>query len=155
MELKDTIQKRHSIRKFSDKKIPASLINEIIELAHLAPSAGNLQSPEFIIIDDLLQKIKLAKVSLNQMFIAEAPLNIVVCANLKRISAYGIRGQELYCIQDTAAAVEHILLLAVDNGLGACWIGAFNEFEVSKILELPQHIRPVAIVPIGYPIGKI
>ena len=70
---------------------------------------------------------------------------------MNRISSYGRRGTELYCLQDTAAAVEHILLLATDYGLGTCWIGAFNESEVAKILNVPPHIRPVAIIPIGYP----
>jgi nitroreductase len=65
-----------------------------------------------------------------------------------------MRGRELYCIQDSAASVEHILLLAVDNKLGACWVSAFDEIEVSKILNLPSYIRPVAIIPIGHPIGK-
>ncbi len=154
MELKETIKNRHSIRRFSNKKLPKEVISEILEFAHLAPSAGNLQARDFIIVDDEKQKIKLAKASLDQMFMAEAPVYIVVCANLNRISPYGHRGKELYCIQDSAAAVEHILLLAVDHGLGACWIGAFDEIAVSEILELPPHIRPVAIIPIGYIVGK-
>ena len=155
MDVKEAIQKRHSVRSFSDKKPSKDLIQEIIKHAHLAPSAGNLQARDFIIIDDEEQKKGLSRASLNQMFIAEAPINIVVCANLNRVSSYGARGKELYCIQDSAAAVEHILLLAVDNGLGACWVGAFNENEVSKILELPPHVRPVAIIPIGYPKDRV
>jgi len=154
MDLKETIKNRHSVRCFSNKKLPMKIILDILEYAHLAPSAGNLQARDFIIVDDEQQKIKLGKASLDQVFIAEAPVNVVVCANLNRISPYGYRGKELYCIQDSAAAVEHILLLAVDKGLGACWIGAFDENEVSKILELPPHIRPVAIIPIGYIVGK-
>ncbi|UCD13519.1 MAG: nitroreductase family protein [Thermoplasmatales archaeon] len=154
MDVKEAIQKRQSVRSFLGKKLSLEVIHEIIKYAHLAPSAGNLQARDFIIVDDEEQKRRLSRASLNQMFIAEAPVNIVVCANLNRVSPYGIRGEELYCIQDSAAAVEHILLLAVDNGLGACWVGAFNENEVSNILELPQHIRPVAIIPIGYPLGK-
>ena len=155
MELKEAIKNRHSVRRFSNKKLPMELISEILEYAHLAPSAGNLQARDFIIIEDEKQKINLAKASLDQMFMAEAPVNIVVCANLNRVSPYGYRGKELYCIQDSAAAVEHILLLALDKGLGACWIGAFDENAVSEILELPPHVRPVAIIPLGYMVGKI
>ena len=95
-------------------------------------------------------KEKLSIAAFNQKFIVEAPINIIVCANLKRISWYGNRGRELYCIQDASAAVEHILLLAVDNGLDACWVGAFDENKVSKILDLPSYVRPIAIIPIGY-----
>ena len=155
MELKDTIKKRHSIRSFSNKKVPINLIYEMIEFANLAPSAGNLQARDFIIVDDIEIKKRLSLAALNQRFIIEAPINIVVCANLNRISPYGKRGAELYCIQDSAAAVEHILLLTVDNGLGACWISAFKESEVRKILNLPPYINPIAIIPIGYPKGRI
>jgi nitroreductase len=150
LDLKDVILHRHSVRIFSNKKVSSDVIAEIIEYANLAPSAGNLQARDFIIVEDINIKKELCSAALDQEFIVEAPINIVVCANLNRISSYGYRGKELYCIQDSAAAIEHILLLAVDKGLGACWIGAFHETEISKILNLPSYIRPVAIIPIGY-----
>ena len=154
MDLKDIIQKRHSVRNFSDKEVSLDLIHEMIKFANLAPSAGNLQARDFIIVNDIELKKRLSAAALDQEFIIEAAVNIVVCANFNRISPYGMRGTELYCIQDSAASVEHILLLAVDNKLGACWVSAFDEIEVSKILNLPSYIRPVAIIPIGHPIGK-
>ena len=150
MDLKEVIRNRYSVRNFSDKMFPKKIIDEIIEYANLAPSAGNLQARDFVIINDNNIKEKLSIAALNQKFIVEAPINIVVCANLKRISSYGNRGRELYCIQDASAAVEHILLLAVDNGLDACWVGAFDENKVSKILNLPSYVKPIAIIPIGY-----
>jgi nitroreductase len=150
MNLKQAIRNRHSVRSFSDKVPPKKIIDEIIEYANLAPSAGNLQARDFITIDDHNTKEKLSDAALDQEFIVQAPIIIVVCANLKRISSYGNRGRELYCIQDVSAAVEHILLLAVDNGLDACWVGAFDEKTVSKILDLPSYVRPIAIIPIGY-----
>lgn len=155
MDLKDAIQQRHSVRSFSDKKISKDLVQEMIKLANLAPSAGNLQAREFIIVDNIELKKRLSDAALDQRFIVEAPINIVVCVNFDRISSYGVRGKELYCIQGSAASVEHILLLAADNGLGACWVGAFDEKEVLKILNLPSHVRPVAIIPIGYPGGEV
>ena len=150
MELKEAIRQRNSVRSFSEKKPSTELINKILEYANFAPSAGNLQAREFIIVDDIHVKRGLRNAALNQEFIAEAPVNIVVCAHLKRIASYGRRGLELYCIQDVAAAVEHILLLAVDKGLSACWVGAFDETKVSKILKLPFYIRPITIIPIGF-----
>jgi nitroreductase len=150
MELKEAIRNRRSTRDFSDTMIPASVINEILDFANRAPSAGNLQAREFIIVDDEFQREQLSIAANDQTFIAEAPVIIIVCANLKRISSYGKRGRELYCIQDASAAVEHILLLAVDYGLGTCWVGAFDEQAVSTLLELPSYIRPVALVPLGY-----
>jgi len=151
LDIKDVILNRHSVRNFSDKIPPSKEILEIIKYAQFAPSAGNLQARDFIIVEDIKIKKELSIAALDQEFIREAPINIVVCANLSRISPYGKRGKELYCIQDSAAAIEHILLLAEDNGLGACWVGAFHENTVSKILNLPPYIRPMAIIPIGYP----
>jgi nitroreductase len=150
MDVKEVIQNRHSVRNFSDKMPPKKIIDEIIQFANLAPSAGNLHARDFIIIDDETIKKQLSTAAYNQAFLAEAPINIVVCANLNRISPYGKRGRELYCIQDASAAVENILLLAVDSGLDACWVGAFDEQKVSSILHLPSYIRPIAILPLGY-----
>jgi nitroreductase len=150
VDIKDSIVNRHSIHSFSDKKISPDVIIEILTLANLAPSAGNLQARDFIIVDDTAIKQKLSAAALHQDFITEAPILIVVCANINRISAYGHRGFELYCIQGSAAAIEHILLLAVEYGLGACWVGAFNEPAVATILKVPSHIRPTALLPIGY-----
>jgi nitroreductase len=150
MELKKAIKNRCSIRSFSKKELPAKIINEIIYYANLAPSAGNLQARDFVIINDKIVKEKLSAASLDQKFIVEAPICIIVCTNTKRIFSYGQRGKELYCIQDASAAVEHILLMALEYGLDTCWVGAFDENMVSKILKLPSYVRPVAIIPIGY-----
>jgi len=155
MSIKETIELRHSIRNFSNKIPSVGIILEIIRYANLAPSAGNLQARDFIIIEDPKIKNQLSEAAFNQDFIKDAPINIVVCANLNRISSYGKRGVELYCLQDVAASVENILLLAVDFGLGACWVGAFDEKSVMDILNLPSYIRPVSIIPIGYVKGKI
>jgi len=145
LDVKDAILNRHSVRIFSAKAPSADVISEIIKYAHLAPSAGNLQARDFIIVDDINIKKELSRAALNQEFIVEAPINIIVCANLDRISPYGARGRELYCIQDSAASVENILLIAVENGLSTCWVGAFNEKEVSKILNLPSGFSLVIL----------
>ena len=89
MDVKEAIQKRYSVRSFSDKKPSSDIISEIIKYAHLAPSAGNLQARDFIIVDNRKIKKELSRAALNQEFIVEAPINIVVCTNLNRISPYG------------------------------------------------------------------
>jgi nitroreductase len=150
MELKDAIKNRHSVRRYSDEKPSKKLIEELIEYANLAPSAGNLQARDFIIVDDKRIQKDLYSAAFNQNSILEAPLILVICANLKRILPYGKRGKELYCLQDVAASIEHILLFAVDTGLDTCWIGAFDEKSVSKILKLPSYSKPVALITIGY-----
>jgi nitroreductase len=84
--------------------------------------------------------------------VAQAPVVIVVCADPARSAArYSRRGSELYCLQDTAAATENILLGVTALGLGACWVGAFDERAAATVLNLPSHLRPVAMIPIGHP----
>lgn len=155
MELVDAIKSRSSVRKFSSKPIEDDIIKEIIELGNLAPSAGNLQPRDFVVVKNEDTKEKLAHAALDQRFVAEVPVVIVVCANIRRVSPYGRRGMELYCYQDSAAAIENMLLAIVDKGLTCCWVGAFNENAVSKILGLPDHVRPIALLPIGYADEKV
>ncbi len=153
MEVFEAIKKRRSIRKFdSSKKITDKQINKLLEAARWAPSAGNLQSWYFVIIKDQGTKEDIARAALNQDFIAEAPIVIITCADLKRsASRYGQRGISLYAIQDATIALQNIWLTATEMGLGGVWIGAFDEKDVAKVLSLPNHLRPIAIMPIGYP----
>ncbi len=150
MELIEAIKARRSIRRFDKRPVDDKVIHEIIELGNLAPSAGNLQPRDFIIVKRKEIKEQLAHAALDQRFVAEAPVVVVVCANLKRTAHYGSRGRELYCIQDSAAAIENMLLAIVDFGLACCWVGAFDENAASQTLGLPSHIRPIAMLPIGY-----
>jgi len=151
MDVISIIKSRRSIRKFKEDNIPDEVINNILESAIYAPSEGNLQPWKFYVVRDRSTKIQIAKAALEQFFISDAPVNIVVCADLTATSPYGARGINLYCIQSTAAAIQNILLTAHSLGLGTCWVGAFDEEEVSKILKLTSSLRPVAIIPIGYP----
>jgi len=152
VELFEAIKGRRSIRRFQEKDVPYELVMKLIDAARWAPSAGNVQPWEFVVVRDPGLKKALARAALNQMFIAQAPVVIVVCADeIRSGSVYGPRGATLYCIQDTAAATQNMLLAAHALGLGACWVGAFNEEEVRRVLGIPPGVRPVAIVPIGYP----
>ena len=152
MELSEAIKGRRSVRAFKQQDVPEETVEKLIDAARHAPSAGNIQPWEFVVVRNLEVKRKLARAALNQTFVEEAPVVIVVCANEKRSSmGYGSRGKTLYCIQDTAAATQNILLTAYSLGLGACWIGAFNEDEAKRALNAPEGIRPVAIIPVGYP----
>ncbi|HDN95669.1 MAG: nitroreductase family protein [Thermoplasmata archaeon] len=150
MEVKEAIEKRRSIRKYKSKDVELSIVEKLLYYANLAPSAGNLQARDFIIVDDKELKKKIARAAYNQEFVEEAPVLVVFCANLKRIAPYGERGKNLYCIQDVAAAIQNFLLAALDEGLATCWVGAFDENEVSRLLGLPSEVRPVAIITLGY-----
>lgn len=151
MELIEAIRQRRSIRKFKDTPLPEGAVDTILEAAKAAPSAGNVQARDFFVVANETVRKAFVEAALRQQFVGDAQVAIVVCANFDEIGKkYGERGTDLYCLQDVAAAVQNMLLTAVDLGLGACWVGAFDETAVAQALELPRNLRPVAIVPIGY-----
>ncbi len=151
MSILDIIKNRRSIRDFKNQKIPDEAVGALIEAIRWAPSAGNMQSRRFYFVFDQNMKKKLAKAALNQNFISEAPLAVVACLDRRIAARYGDRGVNLYSIQDVAASVMNMMLMAHELGLGSVWVGAFNEFEVYEHLNLPDNLRPIAIIPIGYP----
>jgi nitroreductase len=152
MNVFEAIKERRSIRSFKEQDVKEEDIEMLIEAARWAPSAGNIQPWEFIIVRRHDLREELAEAAFGQAFVEEAPIVIVVCANENRsFQGYSVRGKTLYCIQDTAAAIQNIHLTAHSLGLGTCWIGAFNEEKVVKILKVPNGVRPVAIVPVGCP----
>lgn len=152
MELFEAIKKRRSVRQFDpNRQVTEEQVNRILEAAIWAPSAGNLQSWHFTVVRDPKIKEELALRAGHQPFINDAPVVIVVSADTGRIGrSYGSRGRDLFSVQDTAAAVENILLAVTDMGLSSCWIGAFDESRAHSILKQEDHLRPVAILPIGY-----
>lgn len=151
MEIAECIEKRSSVRAFTEEALPDEVVMEILRMGTLAPSAGNLQARDFIVVREPEMRKQLAKAAFGQDFIEQSQVVIVCCSNQARIRNYGIRGTDLYCIQDTAAAVENMLLYITSKGYGSCWVGAFDEMQVSKLLGLPENVRPTAILPIGRP----
>jgi len=149
-----TIKERRSIREFQKKEIPEEIIDKLIEALIWAPSAGNLQSRKFYFVFDKKIKEKLVELAFVQNFITQAPLVVIGCTNSEISWRYGERGKNLYSICDVACSIENLMLLAYEEGLGTCWIGTFDEKEVSKILNLPRNLRPIVIIPIGYPAEK-
>lgn len=152
MDVFEAIKGRRSIRAFKKDAVSHACVERLIDAARWAPSAGNIQPWEFVIVKKQEAKRRLVEAARGQSFIEEAPVVIVVCADENRSSqGYGERGKTLYCIQDTAAAIQNINLAAHSLGLGTCWIGAFDEEEASDVLKIPEGVRPVAMVPVGYP----
>ena len=155
MDLFEAIRHRRSIRAYTRQNVSEEEVEKLIDAARWAPSAGNIQPWEFIIIRDAKIKQKLTTAALDQTFIEEAPIVIVVCADEVRSNeGYGNRGATLYCLQDTAAAIQNISLAAHALGLGTCWVGAFREELVKKALNVPMNVRPVAIIPVGHAAEK-
>jgi nitroreductase len=152
MELFEALAQRRSIRTYRKQALNEGTVETLINAARLAPSAGNGQPVEFVIAQEEQTMQRLSMAAYGQKSLTESSAVIVVCVDEKRASqSYGERGKVLYCIQDSAAAIQNILLTAVSIGLGTCWIGAFKEEEVKKVVNAPKHMRPVALIPIGYP----
>ncbi|MCL6500579.1 MAG: nitroreductase family protein [Candidatus Pacearchaeota archaeon] len=155
MEFDDVLKKRCSIRKYSTKKVSFSDIIKVCEASRYAPMAGNIHTLVLVIVSDKKKKIELGEAAVGQSFIADAPYIIVVCSNLGLVKrSYGTRG-EIYARQQAGAAIENMLLKVIDLGLASCWIGAFDENLVKRILGIPDHdIQVEALLPIGNPTGK-
>lgn len=167
MGVLDTIKNRRSIRKFKNQDIPQESIDSLIEAIRWAPSAGNLQSRKFYFVFNIEIKKQLGKATekpglkarvkkiiktiLNRNFVPNAPLVVIACLDRRISSQYGERGLDLYGIQDVSASVMNMMLVAHELGLGSVWIGSFNEKEIVNALRLPDNLRPIAIIPIGYP----
>lgn len=152
MDFFEAVKNRHSIRVFKDKEIEQEKLEKLLYVANSAPSAGDLQAYQIILVRKSALKIVLTKAAYGQDFITQAPVNLVFCIDPKRSARkYGKRGSELYSIQDATISAAYVHLAAVDSGLGSVIVGAFDEEAVSKILDLPGTLRPIIILPVGYP----
>lgn len=146
------ILERRSVRSFKDDPVPRATVGRLIDAARWAPTAGNLQPWQFYVVYDDKKKREIARAALDQKFVNEAPVVIVVCTQPELSAAtYRERGRNLYAIQDSAAAAQNIMLAACGYGLGTCWVGAFDETLVIDALDLPRGVLPVVIIPVGYP----
>ncbi len=150
-EFFDLLAQRHSVRHFTGHEVAEQQLTKILNAANAAPSAGNLQSYEIVVIHDLKHKAALARAAFDQNFIEQAPVVLVFCADPATSAAkYHRRGAELFCIQDATIAASYAQLAVAALGLSSVWVGAFDENQVARIVG--GH-KPICILPIGYPAG--
>jgi len=152
MNVFEAIATRRSIRKFTAQDVPMEILGVVLDAGRYAPSTGNIQNWRFIIVKNPEGRQKIAEAAMQQMWIAEAPVIVVVVAETEKIKQfYGIRGERLYSIQNCSAAIENMWLTAHSLGLATTWIGAFDETMLRRAIGIPENVRPQAILPIGYP----
>ncbi len=145
-------ERRFSCRSFQATPLDHETVTAVLEAGRWAPNGGNLQPWRFVVVLDPARRKAVAGAAHGQDFLAQAPVVITVCAVPEESATkYGSRGRELYCLQDTAAAAENMLLAATELKLGSCWVGAFDEAAVSGVLDLPGSWRPVALIALGHP----
>jgi nitroreductase len=152
MDVLEAITTRRSIRAFTEKDVSSDQVKVLLEAMIASPSAGNRQPWRIYVVRDEKVKQKLAIGAGDQDFIMEAPVVFVICRVPDESGTrYRNRGRTFYSIQDTAAMTQNLLLAAHALGLGACWVGAFNDSAIIAALECASGVLPVAIVPVGFP----
>jgi len=160
LDFKDVVNSRRSIRTFIDKDISDELIYKILEYGHSAPSAGNIQPWEFIIVKSEEIKNKIVDTTFignnengnkKQDWMLSAPVFIIICGNKKKsYDRYGKKALETLIYLDVSACIENMILGVVDLGLASCYVSGFREKELTRVLNLPETHEVIGILPIGY-----
>ncbi|MFC1800428.1 nitroreductase family protein [Nanoarchaeota archaeon] len=150
MDTWECIKTRRSIRKYKPVPVPRALVAKVVDAGRFAPSSGNLQNWKFIVVTDEGLKKAIAEACLEQYWMEKASVHIVMVAEPDKAKRfYGKRGM-LYTTQNIAAATENMLLCAHSIGLGACWVGAFDEGKIATIVHVPNEYRIQAVITVGY-----
>ncbi|TEB14632.1 FMN reductase (NAD(P)H) [Pelotomaculum sp. FP] len=149
MTLLDLMKNRYSVRAYKPEPVEKAKLEYVLEAARLAPTAANRQPFQFIIFETAGRKKELERIY-TRPFFTQAPLVICVCA--VRSQAWTRRQDNAnYGHVDAAIAMDHLILAAAEQGLGTCWIAAFDPVATQEILGLPDGVEPVALTPLGYP----
>ena len=150
MEFYDVVRTRRSIRAYRSDTVPEEVLSRVLEAVRIAPSGSNRQPWKFIVARSEKLRRRLAAACGNQGFIAEAPVAIVACGYDIDYNRGGYMG-DMSMLVDVSIAFTHLILAARAEGLGTCWIGAFDNDEVKEILDIPEGVNVVAVTPLGYP----
>lgn len=146
MEFMDVVTARKSVRGYSDQKVEEEKLNQILEAARKAPSWANKQCCHYIVVKDKERILKLAGVF--NPWLKQAPIVMAACADPFESGSHNNMD---YYLVDVGISMQQLILAATSLGLGTCWIGAFDENKVKKILEVPEKVKVVALTPVGYP----
>jgi nitroreductase len=153
MEAIEAILTRRSIRHFTSQVIPNTIIQELLNAAMHAPSAGNEQPWHFIVIRDRKILDEIPRFHPFSKMLSEVSVAILVCGD---VSQERYRG---FWVQDCSAATQNILIAARAKGLGSVWLGFYPHMDrvknLSDLLRLPENIIPLSLIPIGYPAEEI
>ena len=148
MTVMDAINARQSVRTYEDRPVEPEKLVRILEAARLAPSASNRQEWRFVVVQDGKLRAKLVEAAGGQAFVGQAPVVIVACAvGTDHLMPCGLPSFSI----DVAIALDHLTLVAVAEGLGTCWIGAFDQEKVKALLGIPDDVCVVELMPLGYP----
>jgi nitroreductase len=149
MEFMDVVASRKSVRGYANREVEEEKLAKVLEAARLAPSWANRQCCKYVVIKD---KAKIEELSgFINPWLKQAPVVLAACADP---ADSGTRNGMDYYLVDVGISMQQLILAATDLGLGTCWIGAFDEAKVKKLLEVPENVKVVALTPLGYPSEK-
>ena len=150
MDVEKAVFGRFFCRSYRGKKIKDKHLSRIVEAGLNAPNSGNLQCCKFIIVNDASKREKIAKASLDQGWMNQAPVLVVICSDLKKLKTHYLNKYELYAVQDTSLAAENIMLMAHSLKINSCFISAFDENAVKRVLRIPDEVGVYCIITLGY-----
>lgn len=148
MDFIELAKNRYSCRKYKSRPVEETKLIKVLEAARVAPSAKNLQPWHFVVISDP-ENLEKVKSCYNRDWIESAPMIIVACGDHK--SAWHRSDGKIHTDIDLAIAIDHMTLAATDNGLATCWICKFDVMKCAELLQLPEGLEPMAMIPLGYP----
>jgi nitroreductase len=146
MEFMDVVATRKSVRSYAKREVEEEKLTRILEAARMAPSWANKQCVNYIVIKNR-EKIEQLAGTFNS-WIKQAPVVVAACADPYESGSHDHMD---YYLVDVGISMQQLILAATNQGLGTCWVGAFNETKVKKVLGVPEKIKVVALTPLGYP----
>ena len=151
MQVAEAIAKRSSIRDYKETEVPEDKLNRVLEAARLAPTGANRQVIKFVVVRNQEARRRLMQASGNQRHVGQAPVIIAaVATDPERVMECGVPAYPV----DAAIAVDHMTLAAVEEGLGTCWIGAFDQAVARNALKVPDRCMIATLITLGYPAGS-
>jgi nitroreductase len=151
MEFSALIEARYSVRAYKPDPVEDDKLEKVLEAARLAPTAANRQPFQLIVIHTEGREDELRRIYGKGWFV-QPPLVIAAVGLTER--AWTRSDGRNYVDVDVAIVMDHLILAAADQGLGTCWIGAFDPDAAREVLRLPEGVEPIAFTPLGYPDDK-
>ena len=149
MELTEAIRTRRSVRAYKPDPIPDGVLEKVLDCARLAPSANNVQPWHFVVVKDRAKRREIAQLAAGQSFVGEAPA-VIVCCGKRYTDRYSWISGNMYLV-DCTIAIDHLTLAARNEGLGTCWVGAFDHELLKKAVDIPRGYDIIMLIPIGHP----
>lgn len=149
MEFAEVIRSRYSVRSYRAVEVPEDVLERVLEAFALAPTAANRQALGLVVVHTAGREDDLRRIYRADWFAKEPPIVAAVCAVLDR--CWMRKDGKCYADVDAAIAMDHLILAAANEGLGTCWIGAFDAEAAREVFGLPEGVEPIALTPLGYP----